>query len=125
MPNQLVIQVLLVAIFLLFAIVVIAPGKGARRLAIRRIALFLALLAGIFAVIFPDVVNDFANILGVGRGTDLILYALVVVFLGNSLATAAQNRQLHREITQVARHIALREAKDTAEPGPVSPENRQ
>lgn len=111
MANQIVIQVLLIAAFAVFAVILVLPGRGARRLAVRRLTLLLAFLAAVLAVVFPEFVNGLANLLGVGRGTDLILYALVVVFIGNSIASAAQNRQLHREITQLARATALRDAR--------------
>lgn len=112
MSNQLVIQIILVAVFVVFAVVLILPGRGPRRLALRRLALLGALLAAILAIVFPGVVNDIANLVGVGRGTDLLLYALVVVFIGTTIANGAQNRQMHREITRLARSIALRDAED-------------
>jgi hypothetical protein len=116
LSNQFVIQAILIAAFFIFAIVLVLPGRGARRLAVRRLALLLAFFAAVVAVAFPTLINDLANLLGVGRGTDLILYVLVVVFVGNSIASAAQNRQLHREITHLARVIALRDAKPPRHP---------
>lgn len=111
MPNQLIIQIILIAAMVVFAAILLLPGRGARGLAVRRLTLLLAVVAGIIAVVFPSSINTVANLLGVGRGTDLVLYALVVVFVGNSIAVAGHNRQLNREITQLARSIALREAK--------------
>jgi hypothetical protein len=111
MPNQIIIQIILIAAFVVFAVILLLPGRGARRLAVRRLALLVAFVAGVIAVVFPGFINDVANLLGVGRGTDLILYALVVVFVGNSIAAAAQNRQQHREITQLARALALQNAR--------------
>lgn len=110
MSNQIVIQVLLVAVFAIFAVVLVVPGRGARGLAMRRIALLLAVVAAVIAVIFPSLISDIANLVGVGRGTDLVLYALVVVFIGNSIASSAQNRQLQREVTRLARAVALQDA---------------
>ena len=111
MPNQLVIQVILIAAFAIFAIILVIPGRGARRLAARRVTLLLAFVAAVIAVAFPSFLNSIAHLLGVCRGTDLVLYALVVVFVGNSLAVAGHNRQLNREITQLARALALRDAQ--------------
>jgi small membrane protein len=111
MQNQIVIQIILIAVFAIFAIILVIPGRGARGLAVRRLTLLAAFVAAIIAVVFPGVINGLANLLGVGRGTDLVLYALVVVFIGNSIASAAQNRQLHREITALARSVALRDAQ--------------
>jgi hypothetical protein len=110
LDNQLLIKIILIAVFVVFAIVLLAPVKGARRLALRRIVLLAAFAAAVFAVAFPNAINDIANVLGVGRGTDLVLYGLVVVFIGNAITTSAHNRQLQREITQLARAVALGEA---------------
>lgn len=115
-PNQIVIQVLLIAVFAIFVIVLLLPVRGARRLAVRRLTLAGAFVAAILAVIFPSTLNDIANAVGVGRGTDLVLYGLVVVFIGNSIASAALSRQQHREITRLARAIAIRDATDKFDP---------
>lgn len=111
MPNQMIIQGILIAAFLIFAVILLMPGRGARRLAVRRLTLLAAFVAAVIAVVFPGFINSIANILGVGRGTDLVLYALVVVFIGNSITVAAHNRVLNREITMLARAIALRDAQ--------------
>jgi hypothetical protein len=95
--------------------VLLLPTRGARRLAIRRIVLLLTTLAGIIAIAFPELVNELANLLGVGRGTDLILYALVVVFIGNSISSSIRHRQLEREVTQLARALAIDAAPPPAE----------
>lgn len=105
--NQIVIQIILVVVFALFAIILLLPGRGARKLALRRVVLLLVFAAAVVAVVFPGLVNSVANLLGVGRGTDLILYALVIVFVGNSLSASLRHRQLEREVTQLTRAVAL------------------
>jgi hypothetical protein len=108
--NQIVIQIILIAVFAVFAIVLLLPGRGARKLALRRLALVVVLAAAVVAVIFPELVNSVANLVGVGRGTDLILYALVIVFIGNSVSASVRHRQLEREVTILARKMALEAA---------------
>lgn len=108
--GQLVIKILLVATFVLFALIVIIPSKGSRHLAVRRLALLAVLALGILTVIFPDITSELAEAVGVARGTDLVLYALVVVFVGNSIFTAAKFRHHERDITRLARSLALAEA---------------
>ena len=98
----------------MFGIALVLPATGARRLAIRRVLLLLTTLAGIVAIAFPQIVNDLANLLGVGRGTDLILYVLVVVFIGTSISNSIRHRHLEREVTKLARRVAL----DAAPPPP-------
>lgn len=113
--NQLVIQIILIVAFAIFAVLLLLPGRGARRLALRRVVLLFAFVAAVIAVLFPGLLNDLANLVGVGRGTDLVLYALVIVFIGNAIAAAAQNRQLHREVTRLARWAAIRGAEQHEE----------
>lgn len=114
--SQIVIQVILIAVFAAFAMILLLPGRGARKLALRRVVLVLVFAAAVLAVIFPGIVNSVANLLGVGRGTDLILYALVIVFVGNSISASARHRQTEREITQLARVIAIRDARKPDSP---------
>lgn len=110
MDDQLIIKTILIAAFSIFAVILILPVRGARRLALRRLLLVAAFAASVVAVAFPQLLTELAQLLGVGRGADLVLYALVVVFIGNSIAQSAQNRQLQRELTSVARALALAQA---------------
>jgi hypothetical protein len=115
--GQLTIKIILIIIVVAFSVFLMLPGSGARHLAIRRLLMVVLLLAVVLAVIFPSVVTQFANFLGVGRGTDLLLYGLIIVFIGNSLVTQRRHRKTDREITRLARLIAIREAPDPANAG--------
>jgi hypothetical protein len=112
--SQFVIKALLVAVFLFFAFVVVVPGKGSRHLAVRRLLLLSVFALGILTVIFPDITGEVAEFVGVARGTDLVLYGFVVVFVGNSLFTAGRFRHQEREITQLARALAIAETPPPA-----------
>lgn len=66
---------------------------------------------GIFLVIFPEISNSIANILGVGRGADLLLYFFVV---GGAIVVFnlhLKNRVLMDKHTKIVRHIAILEKK--------------
>ncbi len=108
--SQIVIQILLVAAFVLFALIVLVPTKGTRHLAVRRLSMVAILGLGILTVAFPDITTAIADRVGVGRGTDLVLYVLVVVFVGNSIFNAAKFRHHERDITKLARALAIRDA---------------
>ena len=105
--DQIVIKALLIGALVGFAVVLLRPTGSARGQAVRTIALVLLLLTSVFAVIFPQLVNDIAVMLGVGRGADLLLYGLIVVFVANALTTARKRREQDRQITQLARQMAL------------------
>jgi small membrane protein len=109
--GQIVIKVVLIAVFAAFAVVVLLPGRGARKLAVKRLALVALFGLAIVAVMFPQLTNAVAQAVGVGRGTDLLLYGLVIVFVGNAISTSLRFRHQEREVTQLARAAALRDAE--------------
>jgi hypothetical protein len=109
--GQIIIKIVLIAVFAVFAAVVLVPGRGTRKLAVKRLALLLLFALAIIAVLFPEVTNAVANAVGVGRGTDLLLYGLVIVFVGHSISTSVRFRHQERELTQIARAAALRDAE--------------
>jgi hypothetical protein len=79
------------------------------RASARLAALLLALLA-IVSIMDPDVTQRVAEALGVTRGTDLVLYLLVVVFAATSLGFYFRFRELERRLADLARAEAIREA---------------
>ncbi|MBO1770706.1 DUF2304 domain-containing protein [Agrococcus sp. TF02-05] len=105
------IQIILVTALAVPALILLLPTRGARGLAIRRLTLLAVLLVGIVAIIWPQMTDTVARTLGVGRGADLLLYGLIVVFLSYSLSTSAHIRRVDRQISELARAQALLEAR--------------
>lgn len=62
------------------------------------------------AVLFPDVPTWVARRLGVGRGADLVLYALVIAFLANIATSYRRMNDLQRKVTELTRQLAITEA---------------
>jgi small membrane protein len=77
----------------------------------KRIALVLFALANVYAVMRPDDLTAIARVLGVGRGTDLVLYALVVAFMAGMFSMYQRFRVVDRRYTELARTVAIREAE--------------
>ena len=69
-------------------------------------------VVGAVFVLFPDLASQLGALLGVGRGTDLVLYFLVVLFYMTVLFFIAAMRRFGRRQTLILRHLALREAID-------------
>ncbi|MEZ0092071.1 DUF2304 domain-containing protein [Streptacidiphilus sp. EB129] len=76
----------------------------------KRIAFFVFVVANVYAVLRPDDVTWVAHHLGVGRGTDLVLYLLVVAVSFYALNTYMRFRSLEKQVTDLARAVALRDA---------------
>lgn len=62
------------------------------------------------AILLPDSTNEFANALGVGRGADLLLYALTIFFLAFLANQYLHRQDEHEKLIRLARKIAILEA---------------
>src|SRR5580700_7357476 len=80
------------------------------KLAYRLLAVLLCLTAIVF-VLFPDLATTVARSLGVGRGTDLLLYVSLVAGIHAILLLYRRTRELERKITEQIRATALRNAE--------------
>lgn len=80
-------------------------------------AVFVAF--GIYAVVRPHDTQVVANWLGVGRGTDLLLYALVVVFTFATLNSYLRFKEMELRYARLARAIAMRQAEPPVNHVPV------
>ncbi len=111
---------------------------GDRSLALKRIIALLFVVAAVLAIIFPDALTTIANFVGVGRGADLLLYILVVMVLLFAVATVRAKARSDARVTDLARAVALLEARlserveraerssaprrDSSTPGDVGPD---
>ena len=87
-------------------------GRGGVRMqAGKRLGLLLFAAANVVAVLRPDEVSAVAQRLGVGRGTDLVLYLLVIAFLFGMLSYYLRFKVVDRRFTELARLLAIREAE--------------
>ena len=105
---------MLIKLFLIGSVVLIGAWllRGqhrGNRLALARIIGLLIGAAWIGSVLWPDTLTWVANRVGVRRGTDLLLYTLVVAFTFTTLQNRKATRQLEAKITTLARSNALLE----------------
>lgn len=76
----------------------------------------LVWLAAAVAIIWPGVTKMIANVLGIGRGADLVFYCAVVVMMIGFLMVYVRLRRIRRELTLLVRHLAIRDAVITPSP---------
>ena len=105
------IQIVLVVAIVLIGVFLARPAGGDNHLALRRIFMFGFVIVAIASVLFPQWLTWLAHLIGVGRGTDLLLYALVLAFLVFVASTYRRNVQLNRRLTLLAREVALTRAE--------------
>ena len=114
MSPVVIIQVVLIALVVL-VVARLFRSRGARAQAIRRIGLVVFAAFAAVSILFPDLWTGMARRVGVGRGTDLVLYALIVAFLSFTVTTYLRFRDLETNYTRLARRIALTEAPRPAD----------
>jgi small membrane protein len=105
------IQFLLVLAVLIILFVFVRSSNAVYVQASKRVALVLFALVNVYAVMRPDDLSAIAKLVGVGRGTDLVLYALVVAFMAGMFSFYQRFRVVDRRYTELARTVALREAE--------------
>lgn len=117
MTNIVLIQVVLIVVVIAVA-ARLFRSRGERSQALRRIGLVLFAAFAVVSILFPNVWNGIATIVGVGRGTDVVLYALVVAFLSFAGTTYLRFRDMETRYTRLARRIALDDARGSTPPPP-------
>lgn len=105
------IQVVLILAILGVALLLNRTTADSRHQAIRRLLLLGFVVAAVVSVAIPSVLSQLAAFVGVGRGTDLLLYALVIAFLSYIATSLRRTRQLTARITVLARELALAQAR--------------
>lgn len=105
------IQFILVLAVLTILFVFVRSSHAVYVQASKRIALVLFAVANVYAVMRPNDLTAIAKFLGVGRGTDLVLYALVVAFMAGMFSMYQRFRVVDRRYTELARTVAIREAE--------------
>lgn len=101
------IQIILIAGLILAAIYVYLKFQSDIADAI---VLLLFIATGIVFVLFPQITTRIAHKLGVGRGTDLIVYLCIIFFLFIMIRMYARIRKLEQIITKFVRENSLRSA---------------
>ena len=108
-------RTLIIQLLLILGIIVITAWlfitRGARQLAIRRLIILAFAVFAVLAVLFPNAVTVVARFVGVGRGTDLLLYATVIVLFGFLALHEARSKATEKRTTKLARKVAVYEAE--------------
>ena len=111
-----IIKVLLLVSLGAVVLVALRTSPSGNHLALRRIATAVLALAAVMAVLFPDALTVVANSVGVGRGADLLLYGLVILYLFTTIGLHQRLRTLERRLETFAREVALGSSPVDREP---------
>ena len=107
------IQVILIVLSMLAAIL---GSMAFRSTLISRLLALVFFLAAAGFVIVPNTSSDIARFLGVGRGTDLLLYLVIFAGLHACLLLYIRARRIERKMTELVRALAIQNA---SAPNPI------
>lgn len=62
---------------------------------------------GVLLIVAPQVASYLANLVGIGRGTDFLLYIFVMFTLFNTIAVSSHQRKVERQLTALVRRDAI------------------
>jgi small membrane protein len=105
------IQYALLGGVVIILVVFVRSQHGVRIQASKRLAFFAFLVLNAYAVLRPNDVTRVAKLVGVGRGTDLLLYALIVAFVFAMLSMYLRIQEDEQRITQLSRAVAIQNAE--------------
>lgn len=104
------IQVLLLLAAFALVLYFFTNRKKANAKARVKLGFVFMVFAAVWAILRPDDVTVVANWLGVDRGTDLMLYVLIIAFFFTTLSTWVRFREQELRYARLARAVALQNA---------------
>ncbi|WP_182359062.1 DUF2304 domain-containing protein [Tomitella gaofuii] len=116
-----IIQIVLIAAVLIFFIYYLRSRGSSRSSALFKLLFLAFCLFGIYTVIRPNDLTEVAQAMGVDRGTDLMLYALVVTFGFTTVGTYLRFREQELRYTRLVRAIALQGAEIRIQEAAIEP----
>ncbi|WIK64762.1 DUF2304 domain-containing protein [Gleimia hominis] len=105
--SQWVVKTLLILALCVVGLVMMQPVRTAKHLAVRRLGIWLFILLAMIAAVFPTLLTRVANAVGVGRGSDLLLYGLTLVVISTMITSYRRESNMEKRLTRLARHQAL------------------
>lgn len=105
-----IIQLLLLVATFILVFYFLSNRRKARARAGVKLGFVLFVVLAVWAVLRPDDLTVVANWVGVDRGTDLLLYILVIAFFFTTMSTWFRFRELEVRYSRLARAVALQNA---------------
>ena len=109
--NTVILQIILLLAAIGALVYFVRSGQSVGVRASKRLAFGAFVVLNIYAILRPDDVTYLARAVGIGRGTDLIVYLLVVAFVFGMLNTYLRDKEISQHLTNLARQIAVRDAE--------------
>lgn len=94
--------------FIVFVIFKVFSRFKEKNLTLRELAGWIVFWLAVATIIaLPQSTGFFAQILGVGRGTDVVIYISIIVIFYSIFKTQVRFEKIEREITKIVRDKAI------------------
>jgi hypothetical protein len=101
--NTIISQIIIVSILVAFA----AYAFSRRSILLDRLLYMLLAVVGIILVIHPDLSTNIAHLIGIGRGTDLVIYLFILIGMFFAVNIISRLRKIEEQITQLIGNEAI------------------
>jgi hypothetical protein len=105
------IQLLLILAIVALLVYLLRSRRSAGSRAWVKVGYVMFVLAAVYAVLRTNDTTVVAHWVGVARGTDLMLYALIIAFVFTTLSTYLRFKDLELRYARLARAIAIEGAQ--------------
>lgn len=105
-----IVQILLLLALLALVVYFVANRRKARAKAGVKLGFVVFLILSMWAIVRPDDLTVIANWIGVSRGTDLLLYLVVLAFIFTTVSSYIRFREQELRYARLARAVALKTA---------------
>lgn len=112
---MILVQLILVAAFVALFLFTLRSRTAHSVSATKKLAFLTFMVVVLVAVLSPRLVSEVANLVGVGRGTDLVLYLLAVMFCFYVVNDYLRGQDSRNQVHKLARKIAVLEALERYE----------
>jgi len=110
--NVFIGQVILVVIILMFILYI----TRVRTVLFDRLIMLFSSIVAMILIINPNISTQLAHLMGIGRGTDMILYFFILFVLFQFVGIAVTRRSTDKKITKIIRAMALRNPESEIPP---------
>jgi small membrane protein len=104
------IKLLMIALLLVLSSYFLQNRNTHRLQAGKKLIFLVFVTLAVVTILEPGLTTDIAHVVGVGRGADLLLYALALSFVFATINAYLKFKDYEQRLTQLARRTALAEA---------------
>lgn len=106
-----IIKVILISGIVLIGLLALRERVSGSSLALRRLGGIGIIVVGTVLILWPDITSRVAEVVGVGRGTDLLFYGCVLLFMFTAISQSQRLHRMEQRIAFLTREIALQESQ--------------